>query len=151
MPFDAAKFERATFADRTQRVEVPTLAEFFDGEECVWVVRGLNSNELHKAMAASQTQKALEQILSAISENKDQAKKVGSALGVHGDTPGEIAKRLEMLTAGSVEPAITLPIAVKLAETFPIEFLTLTNTITELTGLGFEHAKPQAALPKVPS
>ena len=151
MSFDAARFEQAKFADRTKRVEVPSLADFFDGDESVWEVRGLNSNELHKAIAASQTQKALEQILSAISENKDQAKQVGTALGVHGDTPGEIAKRLEMLTAGSVEPEITLPIAVKLAETFPIEFLTLTNTITELTGMGFEYAKQKAASPETAS
>lgn len=151
MSFDAAKFERAKFADRTKRVDVPALSDFFKDGEAVWVVRGLNSNQLHKAMVANQTQKALEQILSAISENKDQAKQVGSALGVHGDTPGEIAKRLEMLTAGSVEPEITLPIAVKMAETFPIEFLTLTNAITELTGMGFEYAKQKAVSQEIAS
>jgi hypothetical protein len=151
MSFDAAKFERAKFADRTKGVDVPALSDFFDDDKCVWVVRGLNSNELHKAMVASQTQKALEQILKAISENKDQAQNAGNVLGIHGDTPGEIAKRLEMLTMGSVDPEITLPIAVKLAEKFPIEFLTLTNTITELTGMGFEYAKQKAASPETAS
>jgi hypothetical protein len=56
-----------------------------------------------------------------------------------------------MLTAGSVDPEITLPVAVKLAEKFPIEFMTLTNVITELTGLGFEYAKQKAASPETAS
>ena len=146
MPFDAAKFEQAKFEARTKLVHLPALSDFFDDDDCQWEVRGLNSNELHQAMAASKTQKALEQILKAISENKEQAKTAGSALGLHGDTPGEIAKRLEMLVCGSVDPEISLPIAVRLAENYPIEFLTLTNTITELTGMGFQHAKPKAAL-----
>jgi hypothetical protein len=70
---------------------------------------------------------------------------VRKALGLTADTPGEIAKRLEMLTLGSVAPAISLPVAVKLAEAFPIEFLTLTNEISELTGKGAEMVKPPAA------
>jgi hypothetical protein len=36
----------------------------------------------------------------------------------------------------SVNPTIDKPLAVKLAEQYPIEFYTLTNKITELTGLG---------------
>jgi len=151
MSFDAAKFERAKFEARTKEVHLPALSDFFDDEECLWVVRGLNSNELHKAAAADSTQKALAKILQAISENQDQAKGAGSALGIYGETPGEIAKRLEMLVAGSVSPEITLPVAVKLAENFPIEFLTLTNDITELTGLGFEYAKQKAASKKTTS
>ena len=35
--------------------------------------------------------------------------------------------------------------AVKLAENFPIEFLSLTNEISELTGQGSELVKPPAA------
>jgi len=152
MAFDAAKFERAKFQPRTKRVEVKGLADFFDDDECMWEVRGLNSNELHKAAAADSTQKALAKILSAIAENDEQAKKAGGALGVYGETPGEIAKRLEMLVAGSVSPEVTLPVAVKLAENFPIEFLQLTNEIVELTGQGFEHyAKQKAASQKTTS
>jgi hypothetical protein len=50
-----------------------------------------------------------------------------------------------MLVMGSVSPKIELPAAVKLAECFPIEFLSLTNEISELTGKGAELVKPQAA------
>jgi hypothetical protein len=65
-----------------------------------------------------------------------------------GVTNGEIAKRLEMLVMGSVSPEVTLPVAVKLAEAFPVEFLELTNAITTLTGQGFDMGKPQAASPQ---
>jgi hypothetical protein len=69
------------------------------------------------------------------------------ALGLAGkETPGEIAKRLEMLAMASVEPAISLQVAVKLAENFPVEFYQLTNEITELTGMGFDLVKPKAVL-----
>jgi hypothetical protein len=151
MSFDAAKFEQAKFTPRTKAVHVPALSDFFGDDECLWTVRGLTSNELHKAAAADSTQKALTKILAAISENDQQAKQAGGALGIYGETPGEIAKRLEMLVAGSVTPEITLPVAVKLAENFPIEFLQLTNEITELTGLGFEYAKQKAASKKTTS
>ena len=46
---------------------------------------------------------------------------------------------------GSVAPAVSLPVAVKLAEAFPIEFLQLTNEISDLTGRGADLVKPQAA------
>lgn len=149
MPFNPDKFERATFEPRTKEVEVKALSDFFDKDEKpVWTIRGLNSNELHKAIAAANTQKTYESIIKAITETGDQTKAMKKALGIAGDTPGEVAKRLEMLVAGCMNPKITLPVAVKLAENFPVEFLSITNDITELTGMGFEHVKQKAALPK---
>jgi hypothetical protein len=146
MPFDAAKFERTKLEARQARVPAPALAPFFsDGEDPVFVVRGLTTNELHKALDAGKRQSSIETIVKAIATTGDQAGAVRKALGLTADTPGEIAKRLEMLVYGAVTPAIDLPTAVKLAEAFPIEFLTLTNEITELTGKGFDLVKPQAA------
>ena len=87
----------------------------------------------------------------AIAGGGDQAEAVRSALGLTKDTPGEIAKRLEMLVMGSVAPKIELPTAVKLAEAFPIEFLSITNRITELTGQGFDLVKPAAASQPIPA
>jgi hypothetical protein len=122
------------------------LKMFFDeGEEPVWEVRGLSSNELNRAIEAKNRHGSIETILKAISNNADQASAIRKAIGIAQDTPGEIAKRLEMLTMGSVTPAIELPVAVKLAESFPIEFLTLTNEIISLTGQGFDIVKPAAA------
>ncbi len=146
MAFNAEKFERAKLEPRRAKVQVPALAAFFDeGETPEWEVRGLTSVELHKAIEAKNRQGSIESIVKAIAANQDQAGAVRKALGLTKDTPGEIAKRLEMLTLGSVSPAISLPVAVKLAEAFPIEFLSLTNEISELTGKGAEMVKPAAA------
>ena len=125
---------------------VPALSDFFDeGETPEWEVRGLSAVELHKAMEAGKRQGSIEAIVKAIAANQDQAGAVRKALGLTKDTPGEIAKRLEMLVMGSVAPAVSLPVAVKLAEAFPIEFLQLTNEISDLTGRGADLVKPQAA------
>ena len=145
MTFNADKFERAKFEARRAKVPVPALADFFDEGDSVWEVRGLSAAELHKAIEASKRQGSIEAIVKAIAANQDQAGAIRSALGLTKDTPGEIAKRLEMLVMGSVSPTIQLPTAVKLAEAFPIEFMTMTNEITVLTGKGAEMVKPQAA------
>lgn len=152
MPFAADKFERAEFRARTARVPVPALAGFFDeGEEAVFEVRGLTAAELHRAMEAGQRQGSVEAIVKAIASTGDQAAAIRKALGLSKDTPGEIAKRLELLVAGSVAPALTLPLAVKLAEKFPVEFLALTNEITGLTGQGADLVKPPAASQTTPA
>lgn len=151
MPFNPDKFERAQFEARTKAVEVKALADFFDeGTEPVWTVRGLSSNELHRSIEAGQRQKTLGKVLESIADAGAPVADARRALGFTGkETQGEVAKRLEMLAIASVEPVIPLNLAVKLAENFPIEFYQLTNEITELTGMGFELVKPQAALPKM--
>lgn len=146
MAFNAEKFERSKFEARRAKVPVPALSDFFDeGETPEWEVRGLSAVELHKAMEAGKRQGSIEAIVKAIAANQDQAGAVRKALGLTKDTPGEIAKRLEMLVMGSVAPAVSLPVAVKLAEAFPIEFLQLTNEISDLTGRGADLVKPKAA------
>lgn len=149
MPFNAERFEAAKFEARKRRVSVPALAVFFDeNEPPEWEVRGLNASELHRALEAGKSRGTMESIVKAISTSGDQASALRKALGLTKDTPGEIAKRLEMLVQGSLDPVITLPQAVKLAETFPIEFLQLTNEITELTGQGFDLVKPEPVSPE---
>jgi hypothetical protein len=146
MAFDASRFEKAEFVARTRVVEVESLAHFFDeGERPEWVVRGLTSNELHRSLEAGKRQMSLDSIVKAIAQAGDQADAVRKAIGLTTDTPGEIAKRMEMLVMGSVSPKVELTTVVKLAETFPIEFLMLSNAITELTGQGFDLVKPAAA------
>ena len=152
MGFQVDRFEASSFTPKTTSIQVDALAAFFDeGEPAVWVVRGLSTTELHNAMEAGKRQGSIESIVKAIATSGDKAGAVRKALGLTKDTPGEIAKRLEMLACGSVSPAISLPVAVKLAEAFPIEFLTLTNTITELTGKGFDLVKPAAASQPIPA
>jgi hypothetical protein len=133
-------------------VTVEALAPFFDaGESPVWEVRGLSASELHHALEAGKRQGSIEAIVKAIASGGDQAQAVRKAIGLTKDTPGEIAKRLEMLVLGSVSPKIELPAAVKLAENYPIEFLQLTNEISELTGKGADLGKPAAASQTIPA
>jgi len=152
MPFDIDRFEAAKFVPRTRVILLEVLAAFFDpGEAPNWTVRGLTFSELHRALEAAKRQNSMEAIVAALATKAQQAKAIREAIGLAADTPGEVAKRLEMLTLGSVAPAIDLQTAVKLAETFPIEFLTLTNAIAELTGQGADLVKPEAASPLTPS
>lgn len=144
--FDLNRFEQAKFESKKARVAVEALAPFFDeGEPAEWEVRGLTASELHNALEAEKRQGNIEAIVRAISTKQEQTKAIREALGLTGDTPGEIAKRLELLVAGSVSPKIELSAAVKLAEAFPIEFMVLTNKISELTGKGADLVKPGAA------
>jgi hypothetical protein len=147
MTFDVGKFEAARFEPRTRTVPVEALAAFFaDGEAPEWRVRGLNATELHRALEASKRSGTIDAVIKALAATGDQAEAVRRAIGLSSrEVPGEVAKRLEMLVAGSIAPTIELPHAVKLAEAFPIEFLVLTNAITELTGMGFDVVKPAAA------
>ena len=152
MPFDLERFERAKLEPRRKVVAVESLAAFFaEGEAPEWQVRGLTANELHRAMEASRRQGSMEAIVKAMTTSAEQVATVRKALGLSNDTPGEIAKRLEMLVMGSVSPAIELPVAVKLAEAFPDEFMHLTNEITVLTGQGSDLGKPEAASQPTPA
>jgi hypothetical protein len=155
MPFDAARFEAAQLQPRRTRVRVEALAAYFpDGEQPEWEVRGLSASELQRAMDAERRQGSVESIVRAIAASGNQAQAVRKALGMTDDIPGEMAKRLEMLVMASTAPTIEMPLAVKLGECFPIEFLRLTNTITELTGMGAVAAdlgKPEAVSQPTPA
>jgi hypothetical protein len=96
-------------------------------------------------MEASTKHKNMGAIIKAIASNKDQINELKKAIGVENDTPGEIIKRLEQLVQCSIDPVITLDVAVKLAEARPIEFYQLTNEILRLTGLGMDVKKPKAS------
>ncbi len=137
--FDQKKFMDATFSPRTKKVEVKSLQSFFaKGEKPLFEVRGLEGAELAEVYMAVQKNQGVEQLLSQIASTRTGEKIEGikAALGITDKVPSEIVKRLEMLVQGSVNPKIPLDVAVKICATFPIEFYELTNTITELTGLG---------------
>jgi hypothetical protein len=140
------------FTPRTQAVAVPGLAAFFvKGAKTEWVVRSLTAAQLHNAIEAKQRQASVQTVVEAIAATSEKAAEIKKALGLSGDQPGEIIKRLEMLVAGSVSPVVDMPVAVKLAQTFPIEFLTITSAIADLTGQGFDLVKPPAASRKTPA
>lgn len=145
MPFNVEAFESAEFSPRQKSVSVPALAGFFDSPPYEWTVRGLTAAEIHRAMEAAQRNRDLGKVAEAISRGGVQVQEIRDALGLSEKVPGEIAKRIDMLAIGSVDPVISQTVAVKLAEAFPIEFLQLTNTITELSGEGAEMGKPEPA------
>jgi hypothetical protein len=145
MGFDTKAFMQTQFAPRTARVDVPGLADWFVDAEPVWVVRGQTANEVALANAASEKHKAVDSIVKAIADNADKVSAIKKAIGIAGDTPADIIKRLEQLVQCSVEPVITLDLAVKLAEVRPVEFYVLTNEILKLTGLGMDLKKPKAS------
>jgi hypothetical protein len=147
MTFNADLFGRAQYEARTEIVEIPALAEFFGPDETpAFTVRGLSASELHKAIEAGTRGKAVDAVVKAIASQKDQIASIRQALGLSADTPGEIAKRMEMLVAGSVTPKLDHATVAKLAEVFPVEFYDLTNRITNLTGQGSSRVKPQPSL-----
>jgi hypothetical protein len=142
--FNAKDFAKAQFAPRTAELSLPALADYFDGDP-VWTVRGATASEIAKMLEAGAKQNNIDNIIKAIAANKDKVNEIREAVGIVSDTPADIVKRLEQLVMCSVEPVIELPIAVKLADAFPVEFYMLTNKITELTGQGMDVKKSKAS------
>lgn len=146
MGFDSKKFMAAQFEPRKAHIDVPGLADFYDdGEELIWTVRGQTANEMARSIEAGNKHAKIDSIVKAISANSDQVNELRRAIGISNETHGDIVKRLEMLVQCSIDPIITLDIAVKLAETRPIELYTLTNKILELTGQGMDIKKSKAS------
>lgn len=150
MSFDETLFERTKFVPRTREVPVEGLKMFFGDEKPVWVVRSLNSNELNQALDAERRAQNVDTIIEALANDGNAADAVRKVLGYRKETPGEVRKRLEMLVLGSESPKIKMSTAIKLAETFAVEFRILTGAIIELTGLGYDVGKPAPASPKTP-
>jgi len=151
--FDAKKFLKTKWTPRTEEVPVPDLAAFFpDGAKAAWKVRGLTGHELGRSNEAAERNRNVAAILEGLASGaaKEQTEAVKELLGVGGSTPQDIAKRLEHLVLGSVDPPCTPDLAIRLCETFPVEFFQLTNRIVQLTGQGQLPGKqpPSGETPK---
>jgi hypothetical protein len=139
MAFDVNKFLQTSFKHRTEAVPVPDMKEFFEEEsKPEFIVRGLTGQEIGRCAEAATKRESVNMLISGLmttvtQETVEAAKDV---LGVGKDTPQDIAKRIEHLVAGSVDPVCSLDLAVKVCETFPIEFYQITNKIMELSGRG---------------
>ncbi|MCK9362141.1 MAG: hypothetical protein M0P74_00840 [Syntrophales bacterium] len=153
MSFDAKKFLKTKFTLRTDEVAVPALAAFFPEEaKPLWKVRGLTGQELGVANEAPERMRNMAAIMEGLASGaaKEQADAVKELLGIGGTTPQDVAKRLEHLVVGSVDPKCTQELAVRLCEVFPVEFFQLTNKIAALTGQGQMPGKqpPSGETPK---
>ena len=144
MGFDVNKFQNAKFIQRTEDVKVDALKMFFGPkEEPIFKVRNLTGEELGRVNQAIQRHKNTAAILDGLLSNinKEQIEAIKQSLGSTDKTPDDIARRLEMLSLGCIDPKLDIQACVKLCKCFPIEFYDLTNTITRLTGLGSELGK----------
>ncbi len=143
--FDTGKFGKAKFERRTESVDVSALKDFFqEGEEPKILVQGLTHHEVSRCSEGIQGNTNLEALLKATAGHAPSMKEaVGELLGKTTEVPKDTQKRILHLVAGSLEPKIDEMTAVKLAETFPIEFTLLSNKIVELTGLGQLAIKKQ--------
>lgn len=146
MSFDVKKFQNAKFIQRTEDVKVEALKSFFgEKEQPVFKVRNLSGEELGRVNQAVQKHKDIAKHLDGLLSGnaKEQIEVIKESLGLTDKTPADIARRLEMLQLGCIEPKLDIQTCVKLCTYFPIEFYDLTNTITRLTGLGSELGKPK--------
>lgn len=152
---DIAKFLNESLSARTATIEVPELKDFFGKEKPKWIVKGLTAAELGRAnLAADRGQENLKALVEAMAGSGDKAEALRKSMGISEDeVPADVSRRIEILTAGSVDPPLgreNRDVAVKLAETFPTVFYNLTNRILSLTGQGAEvgKRKPSGKAPK---
>lgn len=140
MPFNTTKFKKTKYQPRTEQVPVPDLAYLFDpGETPTITVQGLTGEQLANANESSTRNKQLSALVDAIASGNAQesAEQIKTALGLTTDkVPDDIAKRIEHLISGMVEPTCTREMAVKLFTVHPIEAYQLSNKILQLTGKG---------------
>jgi len=148
MPFDVAGFKKAKFEDRTEKVPVPDLADWFEeGEEAAFVVRGLTGEELARCNEAASRNSNVSNLVEALGSNnaQEQIDAMREMLGVGDSVPEDLAKRIEQLSRGTVDPDMDHEAAVKFAEAYPVEFYQITNKINELTGQGRQVQKKSSS------
>lgn len=173
MAFNKKKFLQTKFTAREDEVPVPDMKEFFDNDPNnfefipdpkskkkipptiknpdwkppVWKVRGLEGVEMARANEAMERNKNIAAILEGlVAQNmREKVDSVKALIGVDEKVPNEIAKRIELLIIGSVDPKVDTELAVKICRVYPIEFYLITNKITELTGQGHMPGKPKAS------
>lgn len=143
---DLQRFLGSQLCQREAEIAVPELAQWYaEGEEPLWVVRGLTAAELARAREAAERSDSVKALIGALAGDGDKAAALRDAMGLNDDeVPADVSRRIEMLAAGSVNPSIgtdNRDAAVRLAETFPVTFYSLTNKIQELTGMGAEPGK----------
>jgi hypothetical protein len=145
---DLQRFLQAALQPRQASVDVPLLKPWFGDAAPVWVVRGLTAAEMARAEEAARghLDNIRAMVDALVGDAADKAASFRRALGLsESDVPADISRRIEMLTAGAVNPELgpnNREVAVKLAENFPGVFYALTNAIINLTGQGSEPGKP---------
>ena len=139
--FDSNKFLSTSFHPRTETVRILQLKEFFpDQENPVWTVRGLEAQELAAVRLARFKRRnqlaALNTLSSFTAPTAARQAMLEKIISMSGEVEAEVAGRLEMLCIASVEPKISMEVAVKLSQIYPTVFWSLTDMVTTLTDQG---------------
>lgn len=144
--FDESKYKKAALVPRTEDVNVPELAPFFKGKNTVWKVRGLTGLELHRVKDSAESRDIINAAINAFCGTKsEQAEAFKTAFALDDKTPEEYSKYIEIISIGSVEPAVSRETVVKMAAEFYATVKTLAEKILQLSALGHEPGKPKGS------
>ena len=145
MGFDKDAFLIAKFEPRTDTVPVSSLElkKFFkDSKDPKWKVRGLTGVEVGKANEIGDKNSKLRDILDGIAGHLSEDRIAAIKDLVAQDTPMEVARGLEMLQLGAVDPEMDLEFALRVCAVAPGDYNTLVNKIKMLSALGHVPGKP---------
>jgi len=143
---DLKKYRSERRSPRTEEIKVPQLADYFDGKDPLFKVRGLSAAELGRCKEAAQRQRDTAKMAAAlIGGDADAKAKALQQLADGPEVPDDVCQRIEMLATACVDPKLQHSDAVLLSEDCPTEFYQLTNKIIELTGAGRVLGKPNAS------
>jgi len=145
MGFDKDAFLTAKFEPRTDTVPVssPELKKFFkDSEKPEWKVRGLSGVEIGKANDVADKNSKIRDILDGIAGHLSKDRIAAIKDLVAQDTPMEVARGLELLQLGAVDPEMDLEFALRVCAVAPGDYNTLVNKIKMLSALGHVPGKP---------
>jgi hypothetical protein len=136
MGFDLERFRREDLQPRRIEVKTPELAAWFGPDaDPLFVVRGLTGEEFYRVREAAAKRRDLEAIASRIMSGAGEA--IAQAIDeFYGAVPDEFARRVEILLAGCVEPALSRDMAMKLFKSFPSTAHILADNILKATGEG---------------
>lgn len=148
MTFDVKQFMGTNFKIRTEAVKITeeALARFCDSDDPIWVIKGLNAEELSKVRLAVEQNKNVAELVGKLvsGDPKEKIDAMLESLGISKDKlPDDLIKRIAALKYGTVEPRFSdqeketnHAFFVKVADVAPTTFYDLTNKIFELTGEG---------------
>lgn len=136
MSFDLEIFRKAKFSTREEVIHLPELeaAGFGDGKI---TVRGLSAEDIARANEASDRSKALVGLVDKLAgSQKEKVDALLEGIGYGKDVPSSLAKRIQHVMYGVVEPKMEQQDVVRFADAYPIEFAQVANKTLELTGQG---------------
>lgn len=136
---------------RETEIPVPALAWMFpDGEEAVWVVRGLSSAEFWQCNQVGERDRKLTELVRAMAASENQGEALKQALNLNvDDVPDEVRKRMAQIERATVRPAIPAEqihdVVLAIAEHHTEEFFAISSKIMELTVGGSVVGKPKGS------